>query len=91
MEEVAKIVDEVSTREKKPDPEFGRLVSISKAGYMAPFILSYSGDRFADDRRDFEAKNSGRLDEFRKWAAKNGISTEPLQPRCEVHWMGQTW
>ena len=87
----AQIIDELSAKDKKPDPTFGFLVAIKKAGYLAPYILLSSGDRFAAERKGFEAKNPGKIEEFQQWAAKNQIAIAPLQPRCEVRWMGRAW
>jgi len=89
--EFAQIVDELSDGGKKPDPSFGFLVAIKKAGYLAPYILLSSGDRFAGERKEFEAKNPGKIEEFQQWAAKNKLAIAPLQPRCEVRWMGRAW
>jgi tetratricopeptide (TPR) repeat protein len=86
----ATIIGELAEK-RKPDAEFGRLVAIKKAGYMIPFILSYSGQRFGKELEEYEKKNPGRMEEFRKWAVDSKISLEPIHPRCEVHWMGQTW
>lgn len=86
----ATIIGELAEK-GKADAEFGRLVAIKKAGYMVPFILSYSGERFGKDLQEYEKKNPGRMQEFRKWAVDSKISLEPVHPRCEVHWMGQTW
>lgn len=87
----AQIVDELSEGGKKLDPTFGFLVAIKKAGYLAPYVLLSSGDRFAGERKEFEAKNPGKIAEFQQWAAKNKIAIAPLQPRCEVRWMGRAW
>ena len=89
--EFAQIVDELSDGGKKPDPSFGFLAAIKKAGYLAPYILLSSGDRFAGERKEFEAKNPGKIEEFQQWAAKNKVAIAPLQPRCEVRWMGRAW
>jgi tetratricopeptide (TPR) repeat protein len=86
----ATIVGELSQK-KGADPEFASLVAVKKAGHLTPFILSSTGDRFVKDLEEYEKKNPGRMNEFRKWASENKISLEPLHPRCEVHWMGQTW
>jgi len=86
----ATIAGELS-RKKKGDSEFGGLVAIKAAGYLIPFILSSSGERFGKELVEYETKNPGRMEEFRKWASENKISLEPIHPRCEVHWMGQTW
>jgi tetratricopeptide (TPR) repeat protein len=91
LSKLSTIISELEASRKKPDPEFGRLVAINKAGYLAPFILASSGNRFADDLKKFEAKYPGRLAEFNDWAKANKISLEPLRPRCEVRWMGQVW
>jgi Flp pilus assembly protein TadD len=76
---------------KKGNSEFGRLIAIKTAGYLAPFILSSNGERFGKELPEYETKNPGRMEEFRKWASENKVSLEPIHPRCEVRWMGQTW
>jgi len=85
------IVDELSEGGKKLDPTFGFLVAVKKAGYLAPYILLSGGERFAGERKQFEAKNPGKIEEFQQWAAKNKVAVAPLHPRCEVRWMGQAW
>jgi tetratricopeptide (TPR) repeat protein len=90
LDSFATIVAELSSK-KGSDKDFGRLVLINKAGYLVPFILTYSGERFAKDRERFDKENPGRLEEFRKWAAEENLSLEPIRARCEVRWMGQTW
>ena len=72
-------------------PDFARLVTIKKAGYLVPFILASSGNRFAKEGEESQEKNPGRMEEFRAWAAKNKISLDPIHPRCEVRWMGESW
>jgi hypothetical protein len=71
--------------------DLARLVTIKKAGYLVPFILASSGKRFAKEGEEFQEKNPGRMEEFRTWAAKNKISLDPIHPRCEVRWMGESW
>ena len=71
--------------------DFHSLVAIKKADFLEPYILVSSGDRFAKDLAEFESKNPGRIDEFRKWASANKISIERVHPLCEVRWMGETW
>lgn len=85
----ATIVGEMS-QHQKGEAEFRRLVAINKAGYLAPFILLTS-ERFRTDLDEYQEKNPGRMEQFRKWASDNKISLEPIHPRCEVNWMGQTW
>jgi hypothetical protein len=87
----AQLLDELSEGGKKPDPTFGFLVTIKKAGYLAPYILLTSGDDLAADRKEFEAKNPGKIAEFQKWAEQNKLTIAPLHPRCAVQWMGRTW
>lgn len=87
----AQLLDELSEGGKKPDPTFGFLVTIKKAGYLAPYILLTSGDELAADRKEFEAKNPGKIEEFQKWAQQNKLTIAPLHPRCAVQWMGRTW
>jgi len=82
---------EENPREMKQGSEFGYLVAIKKAGFLAPFILVTSAERFAKDSEEYEKKNPGRVDEFKEWAAHNKIQLQPFHPRCEVSWMGQTW
>jgi tetratricopeptide (TPR) repeat protein len=90
LNDFATMVAELSSK-KKRDKEFERIVAIKTAGYLVPFILASSGQRFANDADQFEKTNPGRLEEFRKWAAEKNISLEPVHARCEVRWMGQTW
>jgi Flp pilus assembly protein TadD len=90
LNDFATMVAELFSK-KKSDNEFGRIVSIKNAGYLVPFILVSSGQRFASDTDQFEKTNPGRLEEFRKWAADKNISLEPIHARCEVRWMGQAW
>jgi len=86
----ATILAELSSK-KGIDKEFQRIVQIKDAGYLVPFILVSSRQRFAKDADEFETTNAGRIDEFRKWANEKNVSLEPVHPRCEVHWMGQVW
>jgi len=72
-------------------PDLARLVIIKKAGYLVPFILVSSKERFLKEGEEFEKQNPGRLEEFRTWAAKSKISLDPIRPRCEVRWMGESW
>lgn len=90
LDSFATIVEELSSK-KKQDSDFGPLIAARKAGYLVPFILTSSGDRFAKDGEKYEKENPGKLDEFRKWAAANKVTMEPIRPRCEVRWMGRTW
>ena len=90
LNDFATMVAELPSK-KKSDNEFGRIVSIKNAGYLVPFILVSSGQRFASEADHFEKANPGRLEEFRKWAADKDISLEPFHARCEVRWMGQVW
>lgn len=71
--------------------EFQSLITVKKAGFLGPYILVSSGDRFKNDLEEYESKNPGQIAEFRKWASANKISLEPIHPRCEVQWMGETW
>ncbi len=87
----AKILDELGQSGKKPDPAFTPLVEIYKAGYLAPYLLLTTKDGLAGDRKPFEAKNPGKIEEFKKWAQQNGIALEPPRLRCEVRWMARTW
>jgi Flp pilus assembly protein TadD len=84
------MVAELSSKKNK-DKELERIVLIKKAGYLEPFILASSAQHFASNAEQFEKTSPGRLDEFRKWAADQNISLEPIHARCEVRWMGQTW
>jgi tetratricopeptide (TPR) repeat protein len=90
LNDFATMVAELSSK-KNSDKELQRIVLIKKAGYLEPFILASSGQRFASDADPFEKMNPGRLHEFRKWAADKNISLEPIHARCEVRWMGQAW
>jgi len=90
LNDFATMVSELSSKQHR-DKEFERIVLIKKAGYLVPFILVSSGQRFANDADQFEKTNHGRLGEFRQWAAENNISLAPIHPRCEVRWMGQAW
>lgn len=90
LADFATMVAELSSK-KKMDSDFQRIVSIKNAGYLVPYILVSSGQRFANDADAFEKTNPGRLNEFRQWAAGNKISLEPIHARCEVRWMGQSW
>jgi tetratricopeptide (TPR) repeat protein len=86
----ATIAGELSAKDKG-GAEFARLIAISKAGYLAPFLLSYRGSPFGTDLEGYQKKNPGRMEEFRKWVSDNKISLEPVHARCEVRWMGQLW
>lgn len=90
LNDFATIVSELSSK-KNSDQEFERIVLIKQAGYLVPFILVSSGQRFASEADQFEKTNPGRLGEFRKWAAEKNISLDPIHPRCELRWMGQVW
>lgn len=90
LDELATIVGEFP-KKKTSGTEFERLIAIKKAGYLAPFILLSSGERFKKDAGEYETKNPGRIEEFRNWATANKVPIEPIHPRCEVRWMGETW
>jgi tetratricopeptide (TPR) repeat protein len=90
LESLATMVGEFAQK-KKVEAEFGRLVAINKAGYLKQFILSSESDRLAKDLQQYQQQNPGGMEDFRKWAAANKISTDAIHPRCEVRWMGQTW
>lgn len=90
LESFATMVGEFAQK-KKVEAEFGRLVAINKAGYLKQFILSSESDRLAKDLQQYQQQNPGGMEEFRKWAAANKISTDAIHPSCEVRWMGQTW
>lgn len=87
---LATIVDEFP-KQKKGGADFERLVSIKKAGYLVPFILTYSGERFGKDTEEYEKNNPAGMETFRRWAAENKISLDPIRARCQVSWMGQAW
>ena len=90
LSDFATMVSELSSK-KSSDKNSERIALIKKAGYLVPFILVSSGQRFTNAADQFEKTNPGCLDEFRKWAGDNKVSLEPIHARCEVHWMGQTW
>ncbi len=78
-------------RAKKRAPELANLVKIHKAGYLAPYLLLTTGERFAPDRQKYETENPGKVGEFQKWAQDNNVAITPLYPRCEVRWMNRVW
>ncbi len=92
LDQVATMITETTDNGKKPVlPQFKTLVESRKAGYLAPYILVTTGTRYAADSKDYEAKNPGRIAEFKQWAEKNHLTLTPAQFRCQVKWMGQVY